>query len=228
MNKATDQDNVNLLESIQNLMHNWWKITLCAIVFGLFGLGFSYIRPPKYEAEAIFSATVDYREINFSNLVDERGLPLAFTQYDLDLALLIVQRMLLTVRSQAINYAQTLDPGLDAATFEENMLIERLHDRWSLRYRHEDPHIAQSIVNYWADLGMAQLVEEQTAETMEPYVLVDLIVKAHLPQRPIYQNRNSLVLSGTIIGFCIGLIAFDLKYRYFPAPSSKNVLLKGN
>ncbi len=164
--------------------------------------------------------SVDFREINFTNLVDERGRPLEFTQYDLDLALSIVEHGLTKVRSRTIAYAQTLDPAIDPDTFLENMRIERLHSRWTLRYRHEDPQIAQSIVNYWADLGMVQLEEEQAAETMEPYVLVDLIVRAYLPQSPIYQNRNNLVLAGSVIGFCVGMIAFDLKYRYFPVSNS--------
>ena len=215
MNKHTDQDTLNLLESINNLLHNWWKITLCAVIFGLLGLAFSYIRPPKYEAEAIFSVSIDFSEINFANLVDDRGRPVEFTQYDLDLALSIVQRMLYKVKSRAFAYAQTLDSSLDPATFTENMRIERLHNRWSLRYRHEDPLIAQSIVNYWAELGMAQLEEERDVETIESYVWVDLIVAAHLPQRPIYQNRNTLVLAGSVVGLCLGIIAFDLKYRFF-------------
>jgi len=95
------------------------------------------------------------------------------------------------------------------------MRIERLHNRWSLRYRHEDPQVAQSIVNYWAELGMAQLEEERDIETIETYVWVDWIVEAHLPHRPVYQNRNTLVLAGSVIGLCLGAIAFDMKYRYF-------------
>lgn len=159
--------------------------------------------------------------------MDDRGRPVEFTQYDLDLALSVVQRVLTNVRSRAIAYAQTLDPAIDPDTFLDNMRIERLHSRWSLRYRHEDPHVAQSIVNYWADLGMAQLEEEQAAETIEPYVLVDLTARAHLPQSPIYQNRNNLVLAGSLIGFCVGMIAFDLKYRYFPVSNSHHSSPKG-
>jgi uncharacterized protein involved in exopolysaccharide biosynthesis len=215
MSKHPDPNSLDLLASINNLLHNWWKITLCAVIFSLLGLAFSYIRPPKYEAEALFSVSIDFSEINFTNLVDDRGRPVEFTQYDLDLALSIVQRMLFKVRSRAMTYARTLDPGLDPATFEKNMHIERLHNRWSLRYRHEDPQVAQSIVNYWAELGMAQLEEERDSETIEAYVWVDWIVEAHLPHRPVYQNRNTLVLAGSVIGLCLGIIAFDLKYRYF-------------
>lgn len=138
-----------------------------------------------------------------------------------------MERALTIVRGSAINYAQNLDPAIDTDTFLENMRIERFHSRWKLRYRHEDPKIAQSIVNHWADLGMVQLEKEQAAETMEPYVLVDLSARAHLPQTPRYQNRNNLVLAGTVIGFSIGLIVFDLKYRYFPASNMHQTSPKG-
>ncbi|MFU8827187.1 MAG: Wzz/FepE/Etk N-terminal domain-containing protein [Brevefilum sp.] len=213
MTPTTNPDSFKLIDSIHHLLQNWWKITLCAIIFGLFGLVFSFIIPPKYEAEAIFSASLDYSQINFENLVDENERPLQLTQYDLDLALSAVQRILLQVRSQAIRFAQTLDPALDAATFNQNSLIERYHDTWYLRYRHEDPLIAQSIVNYWAELGMEQLVAEQASGKVEPFVLSDLIATASLPDKPIYQNRNTLILAGTLIGLCIGVMLVDFKFN---------------
>jgi len=215
MHPTTNPDTFNLIETINHLLQNWWKITLCVIIFSLLGLAFSFIRPPKYEAEAIFSSTIDYSQLNFENIVDERDQPYQLTQYDLDLALSAVQRILTQVRNKAIAYAQTLDPTLDAATFQQNTLIERLHDRWYLRYRHEDPLIAQSIVNHWAELGAAQLAEEQASGKIESFVLASLIAEANLPNQPIYQNRNTLILAGTLIGFGVGIILVDMKFRYF-------------
>jgi uncharacterized protein involved in exopolysaccharide biosynthesis len=215
MDPITSTDTFNLIDTINHLFQNWWKITLCVIIFGLLGLAFSFIRPPKYEAEAIFSSTIDYSQFNFENVVDERDQPYQLTQYDLDLALSAVQRILTQVRNKAIAYAQTLDPTLDAATFQQNMLIERLHDRWYLRYRHEDPLIAQSIVNHWAELGAAQLIEEQASGQVESFVLASLIAEANLPNQAIYQNRNTLVVAGSLIGFGIGVILVDMKYRFF-------------
>jgi hypothetical protein len=215
MDPTTSSDTFNLIDTLHHLMQNWWKITLCVIIFGLLGLAFSFIRPPKYEAQAIFSSTIDYSQLNFDNLVDDRNQPYELTQYDLDLALSVVQRILLQVRNQAIAYAQTLDPTLDSGTFEQNMRLERLHDRWYLRYRHQNPLIAQSIVNHWAELGAAQLAEEQASGKVESFVLASLIAEANLPNRPIYQNRNTMVLAGSLIGFGVGIILVDIKYRYF-------------
>lgn len=214
MDNKTHPETFNAVDSINNLLNHWWKIALLAILFGLVGLAFSYIQPPKYEAEAIFSASIDYRDINFENLVDETGQPLEFSQYDVDLALSAVQRALIALKANALQHAQTLDPSINAERFGENHLIERLHDRWSLRYRHEDPGVAQSIVNFWAELAMTRIEAEQAAETIEPYVIVNLIQKAELPQEPTYQNRSTLMLAGITIGFVTGIIVFDFKYRY--------------
>jgi uncharacterized protein involved in exopolysaccharide biosynthesis len=215
MDSTTSPDTFNLIDTINHLLQNWWKITLCVIIFGVLGLAFSFIRPPKYEAEAIFSSTVDYSQLNFDNLVDEGNQPYELTQYDLDLALSAVQRILTQVSNQAIAYAKSLDPSIRSAAFRQNMRIERLHDRWYLRYRHEDPLIAQSIVNHWAALGAAQLAEEQASGKVESFILASLIAEADLPSQPIYQNRNTLVLAGSLIGFGIGIILVDMKYRYF-------------
>ena len=214
MMSKTDQDVFNLVETINHLFRNWWKITLIGIIFGFLGLVFSFFNPPKYQAEAIFSSTIDYSQINFENLIAENGEPLWVTQYDYDLAISVVDRVLIQTRKEAILYAQTLDPALDSATFIHNTFIERQHDRWYLRYRHEDPAIAKSIVNHWAELGVLKLKEGQAASKIESYVLGDLISPAYLPSRPIYHNRNSLVLAGTIIGLCIGVLLVDLKHRY--------------
>ncbi|MDY6866687.1 MAG: Wzz/FepE/Etk N-terminal domain-containing protein, partial [Chloroflexota bacterium] len=168
-------------ETLRHLLTNWWKIALLAVLFGMLGLATSYLIPPKYEAEAIFTATIDYRDINFENLQKENGKPLTITQYDYDLALSVVQTVLLQVKNDVIAYAQTLDPALDAQTFEDNMRIERRHAEWSLRYRHEDPAVAQAIVNYWAEVGLAQLEKAQESEVLAPYVKVDLTTLANLP-----------------------------------------------
>ena len=215
MDSTTSPDAFNLIDTINHLLQNWWKITLYMIIFGVLGLAFSLIRPPKYEAEAIFSSTVDYSQLNFDNLVDEGNQPYELTQYDLDLALSAVQRILMQVSNKAIAHAKTLDPTLDGGTFKQNMRIERLHDRWYLRYRHEDPLIAQSIVNHWAALGAAQLAEEQASGKVETFILASLISEADLPNQPIYQNRNTLVLAGSLVGFGIGVLQVDMKDRYF-------------
>ena len=207
------QDDLELLKSYKQIIKRWWVIVLAAFIGGLLAFGFSYLKPGLYQAEAVFHASIDFTEINFENLQSGNNAPLTFTQYDEDLALQVVQRMLLATRNEAFRYAQTLDPDLDITTFVRNSQIRRYHAQWYLRYRHTDPEIAQSIVNYWADLGWQALQGAQNNGRAEPFVIVELVSKADLPQVDIYLNRNTLILAGTLIGFVTGVILVDFSQR---------------
>lgn len=200
--------------TFKNLFSGWWKIAVLAIIGGFIGLAVSFILPPTYQAEATFHASIDFTQINFENLSGEHGQPLIFTQYDEDLALQVVERVLLSVRSDALSFAKTLDPELDSKTFWDNKQIQRYLGRWQLRFRHEDPQIAQAIVNHWATIGMEALLDAQETGRAESFVIVSLVSEADLPQTPIYQNRSILVLAGTMVGFLAGIILVDFKARY--------------
>lgn len=202
------------LQSFKHLLNRWWLIAGITMICALIGLLVSYITPAKYQAEALLFATIDYREINFEGLVDDVGNPATFSQYDADLALSIVEENLLRVWYDAYLFAQSLDPTLTPETFYQNKQIERYHTEWHLRYRHKDPAIAQAIVNYWVDSGIKTMRDAQEEGKIEPYVRVDLGTEAYRPENPIYQNRNTLVLAGTMIGFILGVLLVDFQLRY--------------
>jgi uncharacterized protein involved in exopolysaccharide biosynthesis len=208
------RDMFDPISTYKNLLERWWVIVIAAFIGGLLAYGLSFLMPEKYQAEAIFNASIDFTEVNFENLQNENGDPLTFTQYDEDLALQVVQRMLLATKNDAFQYAQSLDPGLDIGTFNNNYQIRRYHALWYLRYRHQDPQIAQSIVNFWAERGWEALQEAQQGGRAEEFVILDLVSLSALPQAPIYQNRNNLILAGTMIGFITGVILVDFTIRY--------------
>jgi hypothetical protein len=208
------QDMFDPISTYKNLLERWWVIVIAAFIGGLLAYGLSFLMPEKYQAEAIFNASIDFTEVNFENLQNENGDPLTFTQYDEDLALQVVQRMLLATKNDAFQYAQSLDPGLDIGTFNNNYQIRRYHALWYLRYRHQDPQIAQSIVNFWAERGWEALQEAQQGGRAEEFVILDLVSFAALPNAAIYQNRNNLILAGTMIGFITGVILVDFTIRY--------------
>jgi hypothetical protein len=208
------QDVMDPAATFSNLFRGWWKIVLLAVIGGLVGLAVSFLRPPIYQAEATFYASIDFTQINYENMVGEYGDPLIFTQYDEDLALQIVERVLYAERQDALRFAQTLDPTLDGETFWDNAQIQRYLARWHLGYRHEDPEIAQAIVNYWASLAMDALVEAQESGRAESFVIIHQVEEANLPQTPIYQNRSTLTLAGTAIGFLCGVIWVDFSDRF--------------
>ncbi len=215
------QNEFSLYKTVHNLFNKWWKILALAALTGIVGLIFSYLLPPLYQAEAIFHASIDFTEINFENLTDGNDKPYEFTQYDEDLAVQVVQRMLLAEMDQAYNYALTLDPTINKKIFERDSQIQRYHAHWYMRYRHEDPTVAQAIVNYWAEEGYQALLDAQESGVAEDFVITDLVSKADLPTIPQYRHRNTLVLAGTVIGLLIGIILVDLKYRFFSTSKSE-------
>lgn len=208
------QNEFDLLKTLNNLFSKWLMILALAVLVGLVGLAISCILPPMYQAEAVFHASIDFTEINFENLVDSNDQSYEFTQYDEDLAVQVVQRVLLEKMDAAYDYALTLDPGLDSTKFERDSQIQRYHAQWHLRYRHEDPAVAQAIVNYWADEGYQALLDAQESGEAESFVIADLVSKASLPETPLYQHRNTLVLAGTIIGLLAGIILVDSMNRF--------------
>jgi hypothetical protein len=205
---------INPVDTYKHLFSTWWKIVLLAVIGGMVGLLVSFVLPPTYQAEATFHASIDFTQINFENMVGEYGHPLVFTQYDEDLALQVVERVLLAERRNALQFAQTLDPTLDADRFWDSKQIQRYLARWQLRFRHEDPEIAQAIVNYWASIGMDALVEAQESGRAESFVMITQVSDADLPQRPTYHNRSALVLAGTMVGFFSGILLVDFSHRY--------------
>lgn len=201
------------ISSFNNLARSWWKILVLAVLGGLLGLGFTFFQQPAYQAEATFHASIDFTEINFENLVGEYGHPVVFTQYDEDLALQVVERSLKATMGEALEYAWMLDPGISSAEFRENSQIRRYMARWHLRYRHPDPLVAQSIVNFWAEIGLEELARAQETGRAESFVMIDLVSLADLPQRPLYHQRNNLVLAGSMTGFLVGLLVVDIRMR---------------
>lgn len=209
------QDEFDPGKTFKNLINNWWQIVALAIVGGLLGLGISYILPTAYQAEAIFHASIDFSQINYDNMVGEYGDPLVWTQYEEDLALQAVERILLNRADKAFEHALTLDSELERETFDEDQQISRYLANWYLRYRHEDPAVAQAIVNFWAEDGYNALIRAQQAGRVESFVIVDLTSLANLPLSPVYYQRNTLVLAGAGVGFFIGILLVDFRDRFF-------------
>jgi uncharacterized protein involved in exopolysaccharide biosynthesis len=199
----------------QNTLKHWWKIALFAILGGVFGLLISFLQKPYYEAEAIFHATIDFTKVNAQNLANEDGSPYQFTQYEEDLALLVVQNTLLAQMDEMYAYAQTLDPELDRAEFEANKHIRRHHALWYLRVSHHDPEIARAVANRWAEVGNRDLLYAQVDGTAAPFVRVDRVSEAALPEEPLFRHRNTLMLGGMLLGLIAGVIWVDSRGRSY-------------
>lgn len=209
------RDVLDPLQAIRNLLRNWWKIVLIAYLFSLVGLVASYLLPAKYQAEAVFSASIDFTQINFENLVNgDSKEPYEFSQYDEDLALQAVARYILQKANAAYDYAKSLDLTLTRAAFNRDYQIERANALWYLKFRSANPEIAQKVVNTWSNLSFDALKEGQANGEAERFLIVDLVREASLPENPVYRNRGTMVLAGTLIGLIVGILVVDGRRRF--------------
>jgi hypothetical protein len=194
----------------------WWVVVLCAVLGGAIGLIIHRLKPPIYEAQAVFTASIDFNKIDFMHPQASTPVPFQFTQYDEDIALSVVNSSLIDVVPQVVTFAQQNGIQVDATGLKSQSTIEREHAYWDLRYRNADPILAQKIVNYWAETGFSDLKTKRSAGQVQPYVTFDLIQLADLPKNPAYFQTNSFVMSGALLGLITGLLAANLPFFKMP------------
>jgi hypothetical protein len=193
----------------------WWVAVLCAILGGFFGFLFSRLQPPVYEAQAVFTATLDYNKIDFMHFPVTTPSPYKMTQYDEDLALSVVNASLVLVIPQVVSFAQQNGINIDLPEFKILSTIERKNAFWDVRFRSNDPAVAQKIVNFWAQQGFADMQIKQNANKIPNYVLFDLVELADLPKVPAYFQTNSAVLMGGVVGLVLGFILMNFRLSRF-------------
>jgi hypothetical protein len=190
----------------------WWLVFAFAVVGGLAGLVVHRFRPPQYEAQAIFTASIDFNKIDFMHPPAPTPVPYHLTQYDEDIALAIVEASLRAVIPQVVTFANQQGLAVDGDSLMEHAIIERHHAFWYLRFRENDPAIVQAVTNYWADAGYANLLDWQKNGKVPAYVFFDLVQKADLPKSPTFFHTNTFVLAGSVIGLVAGILLINLPF----------------
>lgn len=204
------QDEFVPFEHFARMMRKWWAIVLVAILGGLTGFGVHQFQPPLYEAQATFLASIDFNKVDLLHPPAPTPAPYQFTQYDEDISLVVVESSLRYVVPQVVEYARTIGLQVDSNTLLNQTTIERENAYWMLRFRSTDPVKVQKIVDYWADLGFADLQAKQKAGQLPSYIFFDLIQKADLPGSPRYFRTNVFVLAGAVIGLLVGVVLVNL------------------
>ncbi len=199
------------IDFFSSLLRWWWIAVLCVVIGGGVGLLAHRLKPPVYEAQAVFTASIDVNKIDIP--VPPAGTPAyQFTQYDEDIALSVVQAALIQVVPQVVTFAQQNGFPVDSAGLQANATIERKNALWEIRYRSPDPVLAQKVVNYWAQQGFSDLKARLAAGQVQPYVTFDLIQLADIPAGPAYFQTNSFVFSGGFLGLIAGLLLVNLPF----------------
>jgi uncharacterized protein involved in exopolysaccharide biosynthesis len=194
---------------LNRLVDLWWIVAIAAILGGLLGYIFHGLHPPVYEATATFDVTIDLGRFPIKDIRED------MLQYNEDLALNTTKAILLSpvVLNQVVTSLNQQGLSIPVSVLVKNYTIERKHDLWELRYRHENPAIAQKIANLWADIGYQAMLSSQAAEKTPDYVVFQPPSPALLPQAPVVYDRNRLVIAGIILGFTLGILASSLVTR---------------
>ncbi len=189
-------------EYFSRVMAYWWVVLLATILGGAFGFAYYQLHPPVYEATATYFVTLDLNR--FSTL----GVREDLIQYNEDMALNTTEGALLSteVLNDVVAQSESLGISLTVRDLINNYTIERKHDIWELRYRNQDPAVAQAITNAWAQSGYQAMLSWQASGKAPEYVIFQAPTLALLPQQPVMYGRNNLILAGALIGFISGVV----------------------
>jgi uncharacterized protein involved in exopolysaccharide biosynthesis len=196
-------------EYFSRVMSFWWLVLLLTILGGTLGFVFFHLHPPVYEATSTFFVTLDL------NRFPTLGVREDLIQYNEDMALGTTEGALLSteVLNNVIIQLKNLGISLTVKDLLQNSTIERKHDIWELRYRSQDPSVAQAIVNTWAQIGYQAMLSWQASGKSPDYVIFQSPTLALIPQQPVLYGRNNLILAGALIGFIAGIIISTLIRR---------------
>jgi uncharacterized protein involved in exopolysaccharide biosynthesis len=189
-------------EYFSHVMNYWWLVLLATFLGGVLGFIFFHLHPPVYEATATYFVTLDL------NRFPTLGVREDLIQYNEDMALNTTQGALLSteVLNDVVLQVKSVGQSLPVKDLLDNSTIERKHDIWELRYRSQDPTIAQLIANIWAGLGYQAMLSWQASGKAPDYVIFQPPTPALLPLQPVLYGRNNLMLAGASIGFIVGII----------------------
>jgi len=189
------------LAHFYRLLRYWWIAVLTTLLGGLFGLIFSYLHTPIYDAQARITVNVDLTKV--------KQFPLE--RQDEELALYNVQVAILDPQTinNVIQAASRQNIILDSNKLLKNQTIERKLAFWDLHYRDENPVIAQTIANLWIEEAYKTFLVLKDSDKIPSYVIIQGVTLADMPRTPIYYQFTWLILAGGIIGLVSGIFIIE-------------------
>jgi uncharacterized protein involved in exopolysaccharide biosynthesis len=202
-------------EYFSRVINFWWLVLLTIFLGGAVGFIFFHLHPPVYEATATYFVTLDLNRFPIQGVRED------LIQYNEDMALGTTEGALLSteVVNNVLIKVKNLGQSLSVNDLLNNSTVERKHDIWELRYRSQDPSVAQSIVNTWAQIGYQAMVSWQASGKAPDYVIFQSPTLAVIPQKPVLYGRSNLMLAGALIGLIVGIIISNML-----SPASKRTV----
>jgi len=159
-------DDFSPIETIERALRGWWWVALLVICGGGAGWLAHKALPPQYEAKAVFSAAVDFKQAGSIDTLEQ------------DKSINVIRDTILspTVMDQVIVDAQAAGVTVDRAGLLDMADLERKSEIWELRIRSSNPALAQTLVNLWADRANAvlktYLLHAQQADALHQQLMV--------------------------------------------------------
>jgi len=131
----------------EKLVHQWWVVFLAIAIGGSSGAGLSLLTPPRYEAEAKISTSIDYtllpelEDYEEDRIINEAGW------------VMLSDAVLLDVQERA----KTEGVRIVFEDFDTRFSADRIDDLWALRVAGTDQQEASTLANIWVDISYQHL-----------------------------------------------------------------------
>ena len=134
---------------MEDLIHRWWVIFLAIAIGGLLGTAFSTLSPPRFQAEARISTSIDYTILpDLEDYEEDRIINEAGWVMMSDPVLLAVQER---AEGEGVN--------VPFADLTERFSVDRIDDLWALRVIGADPQQISQLANIWVDVSYQNLTD---------------------------------------------------------------------
>lgn len=133
--------NLSFLKWLENLAARWYILAASMILGGLLGWGAAMLKAPVYEANAVFTVTIDYTQTGALSDVEEdqamRGVG------DIIFSEEVIDATLERLEGEGLN--------LSKDEFYDDAVFDREEFRWAIRYRDADPQLAYHVLHAWEE-----------------------------------------------------------------------------
>jgi hypothetical protein len=132
---------LSFLDLLKTVTARWYWLVTAMIIGGLLGWGVSTLKKPIYEANAVFTVTIDYTQTG------------ALTDVEEDQAMRGVGDIIFSDEVVSATLAALQQEGLELSRdeFFDDAVFDREEFRWAIRYRDVNPEIALQVITAWQE-----------------------------------------------------------------------------
>ena len=150
--------------TVERLIDKWWLLLVAMVLGGTLGMFVSAMRPPRYEAVALISTSIDYTfSPNLEDYEEDRAINKAG---ELVMSDSVLQKTLEAINSFGYEYSYQ--------EMLNDFSLERRDDLWTLRVTTVDAQMSADMANAWLEEAYLQL-EEAFTNAQEAYALTEYL-----------------------------------------------------